>query len=243
MRPARLPLSDGRGDTTAGRVLRIMPSHSVWCEPWFLGGEVFFRKRPSAKEVINDTRDGVIDFYLNVRSRWQQLSFLMETTLPSDAMAALSDELLGKPDADSLHKAWAYWLRVQRQTVCTARWSAGDRLDTSPVEPGVQAQLLGLLSRRLERTCITSRDPVQVIRTADGPDTLFYFCPPDRAALDSLSDIVPSLAGHAILVTDGSADALRMAVSWGFHPDDTIRETGIFTSFRRQRGLFDDDLP
>jgi DNA adenine methylase len=51
----------------AKRLAEYFPKHDTYVEPFVGGGSFFFYKEPSRKEVIGDTSDEVIPFYLKVR--------------------------------------------------------------------------------------------------------------------------------------------------------------------------------
>lgn len=51
-------------------ILSLIPSHTLYAEPFVGGGAVFFGKEPSAVEVINDTNKELINFYQVVKNRY-----------------------------------------------------------------------------------------------------------------------------------------------------------------------------
>lgn len=44
-------------------ILPMIPTHRVYCEPYFGGGAIFFAKGKSFCEVVNDIDDRIITFY------------------------------------------------------------------------------------------------------------------------------------------------------------------------------------
>ena len=44
------------------RLLRLIPEHQTYCEPFFGGGALFFAKPLSRVEIINDLNDNMINF-------------------------------------------------------------------------------------------------------------------------------------------------------------------------------------
>ncbi|MGB0976434.1 MAG: DNA adenine methylase, partial [Prolixibacteraceae bacterium] len=44
-------------------ILPLFPKHTLYAEPFIGGGAIFWSKRPSQIEVINDTNRELINFY------------------------------------------------------------------------------------------------------------------------------------------------------------------------------------
>jgi DNA adenine methylase len=53
----------GGKQTLAPIILGLIPEHRLYCEPFLGGAAVFFAKKPSKVEVINDTNCELINFY------------------------------------------------------------------------------------------------------------------------------------------------------------------------------------
>ena len=47
----------------AATILKLIPEHTSYVEPFIGGAAVFFAKEPSESEVINDTNGELINFY------------------------------------------------------------------------------------------------------------------------------------------------------------------------------------
>lgn len=234
------PIDNGQRTALATFVRTLMPTHDVWCEPYFRMGEVFFRKRPSRKEIINDPDNNLVNFYLMIRSRWEQLHFLMEGTLHCDYFTALAESVLAEEKADNLHKAWAFWLQCSKAFVTPERWQTNDILPTVPqTDSGLQYKVLAALSDRLADVYLASRDPLLVIREADGPNTLFYICPHTKRDLVLLEPVLKELKGHFILQTTEQQLMKKMSVRLGLYTDQDCLQWGIYLNFVRQRTLFE----
>ena len=167
------PIDAGQKEQVSALVRQIIPSHNVWCEPYFHSGEVFFKKKPSKKEIIKDADGNVTNFYLMIRNRWEQLFFLMESTLQCDFFSRLAQRITDDEKADNLHKAWAFWLNNQKAFVTPDRWSVNDILPELFQPVALQKAVLQHLSERLQNVYIANRCSDEMIRQADGPDTLF----------------------------------------------------------------------
>src|SRR2546425_9566381 len=58
----------GGKSRTASKILRQIPEHKTWVEPFAGGASVTLAKPPSEREVLNDKRADVIKFYRHVKS-------------------------------------------------------------------------------------------------------------------------------------------------------------------------------
>ena len=234
------PIDNGQRTALATFVRTLMPAHDVWCEPYFRMGEVFFKKKSSRKEIINDTDNNLVNFYLMVRSRWEQLHFLMEGTLHCDYFTALAESVLSDDKADNLHKAWAFWLQCNKAFVSPERWQLNDVLPIVPqTDSSLQRKVLAALSERLADVYISSRDPLQVIREADGADTLFYVCPQSKRDLLVLEPLLKELRGRFILQTSEQQLMKKMVSRLGLYTDQDCQQWGIYLNFVRQHTLFE----
>ncbi|MDR3062046.1 MAG: DNA adenine methylase, partial [Dysgonamonadaceae bacterium] len=70
----------------ASEIISMIPGHKIYCEPFFGGGAVFFRKPKSGIEVINDHDNSLINFYTCVQNRFPELQELIKQTLHSESM-------------------------------------------------------------------------------------------------------------------------------------------------------------
>ena len=67
-------------------ILEMVPPHKIYCEPFFGGGAVFFKKRPSYLEVINDINENLMNFYEQCQTNFFNLSELIDNTLCSESL-------------------------------------------------------------------------------------------------------------------------------------------------------------
>lgn len=239
MNKVKSPIDTGQKEQVASRVREIMPQHLVWCEPYFLMGEVFFNKVPSKKEIINDADNNIINFYLMVKNRWEQLSFLMESTIHCDFFVRLAEHIQKDQLSEDLHKAWAFWLNCQKAFVNPERWSVNDILSDEPKLPDSRQKIiLKQLSDRLQNTYLSNQTPEEVIRNTDGPDTLFFLCPQNKKQWKELEPLLPSIQGKFILHYEQKT-VLKLVQKGLLYSDEDSMPLGIGTNFKREQRLFD----
>ena len=93
-------------------ILPLIPKHSLYIEPFFGTGSVFFAKDASEVEIINDTNNAVINFFEVARSNFEELKEKIEATLYSRTIyekVALS--IYKVPHLFSkLQQAWAFYV-------------------------------------------------------------------------------------------------------------------------------------
>jgi len=159
-------------------ILPLIPTHQQYVEPFFGGGAIFFAKRPSPHEVINDTLDCAITFYRVLKTRFPELQSMIQATLHSESEHKRAKELLNSED--DLLKAWAFW--VQTQMSFSKNFGAGFAFGNNDKESislkNKRDNFTDKYSKRLERTEIFCRDALDIIKLKDTPDTFFYIDPP-----------------------------------------------------------------
>ena len=92
----------------ASKIISMMPSHRIYCEPFFGGGAVFFQKPKSYLEVINDKNDRLITFYRQAQEHFDELRCLIENTLHSETEYLKAKNFYnGQVPAGGLELAWS----------------------------------------------------------------------------------------------------------------------------------------
>ena len=94
----------------ASTILSMMPKHKIYCEPFFGGGAVYFQKPKAGIEVINDKNDMLINFYLCIQNRFEELQKQIQSTLHSETLYYQAKDIWnGRIEATDIEKAWAVW--------------------------------------------------------------------------------------------------------------------------------------
>lgn len=168
----------------ADTIIQMIPDHKVYCEPFFGGGAVFFRKPKSGVEAINDINDGIINFYLCVQNRFEEIQMLIQQTLHSESMYYHAKDLWNdRVEASDIEKAWAFWVITNGSFAGSThggwKWCNGTSGgQTGNFMRGKRNDFSEHLHRRLDNVQISCRDALRVIKERDHPDTFFYLDPP-----------------------------------------------------------------
>lgn len=165
-------------------ILRYIPSHDIYCEPFFGGGAVFFAKQPSYLEVINDHNTMLINFYRQCQENFDIMASKIQNELHSEFRYHQAEKIYsGQKNASDIDKAVATWLVFNQSWNASAR--AGWKFDQGSggshagiVFAHARRNFCPWLKKRLQYVQISCRDALQVIRDRDSERTFFYLDPP-----------------------------------------------------------------
>lgn len=195
----------------ARRIIAIMPPHTHYVEPYFGGGAVLLAKEPEGfSEVVNDLDGELTNFWVVLQQPdlFRQLHRWVEATPCSEVEFNRALE----PELDPVERAWRFFVRC-RQSLA-ARGKAFTPLAKTRTRRGMNelpsawlAAVEGMpaVHARLKRVVILSRPALEVIRTEDGPQTLFYLDPPylheTRSTTTEYGQFEMSQDDHVALLT------------------------------------------
>lgn len=108
----RTPISYyGGKQTLSSTILKMIPVHRLYVEPFLGGAAVFFAKEPSEMEVINDLNGHMVKFYRAMKSDFGILKMLIEQTPNSRRVHREADFVLKYAEHFSdIKVAWAVWV-------------------------------------------------------------------------------------------------------------------------------------
>lgn len=70
----------GAKNRIADWLLEYVPEHKLYLEPFFGSGALFFNKKPSYLEIINDLDDEIVNFFKVLRDDGDKLAHLISLT-------------------------------------------------------------------------------------------------------------------------------------------------------------------
>ena len=93
----------------AEKILSVIPDHVLYCEPFLGGAAVFFAKRQSEIEVLNDTNRELINFYKTVQNDFVGLEREIRISLHSRDMHTTASVIYNYPRLFSeIKRAWQF---------------------------------------------------------------------------------------------------------------------------------------
>lgn len=205
-RTMKTPISYyGGKQMLASAILRLIPPHTTYCEPFFGGGAVFFAKQKSHVEIINDLNQFVVNFYLQAQSNFHTLDQKIQQTphsrrLYRDAMVMYEHPHL----FTDMDRAWALWVLCnQGYASKIGSWAFGtiDNSSEKKTDNAKARLATGDMVARLDRVQIECTDALYLLRLRDRDTTFFYLDPP----------YFNSNMGHYGGYTEGDFEALLQA--------------------------------
>lgn len=163
------------------RLLPLIPSHTQYDEPFFGGGALYFAKKPSPVEFINDMNGEMVNFYRVLKLKFAELKTEVDCTLHSEYLHQKAQGIYNEPlTADDVLRAWAVWMLSHQSvySILTNSWSVSIDKNKARQVQWTKENFTIAYARRLERTSIFCRDAVDVIRSTDRPTTFHYIDPP-----------------------------------------------------------------
>jgi DNA adenine methylase len=177
----------------ARQIVDLMPRHTHYVEPYAGGLAVLFAKScEGISEVVNDLNGDLMNFWrvLQDRKTFTEFKRRVEAVPFSEVEWQEAQKSLSEPHnptsrADRVDRAVGFFV-LCRQSM-SGRCQDFAPLTRSRTRRGMNEQAsawlkaiegLSVVHARLQRVVILNRAAVEVIRSQDGPDTLFYLDPP-----------------------------------------------------------------
>jgi DNA adenine methylase len=163
------------------KIMRLIPPHYIYVEPFIGGAAVFFAKQASEVEVINDINSEIINFYEVLQRDFPALQSQITISLHSRKMHDHATVIYENPDMfDRIKRAWAFWMLANMSYGSMLDGGFGyDIIGTSTQKiNNKRDSFTEQLAIRLQNVQIECCDALKIIRSRDTPDTFYYLDPP-----------------------------------------------------------------
>lgn len=168
----------------ANDIVKLMPDHKIYLEPFFGSGAIFFNKRPVNCEILNDLDSQVINLFKVIRDRSSELSRTIELTPYSREEYQDSYEI---PE-DKLEKARRFLIRSNMARAGMQYYSSSWRHAGPVLGAKTKKRVVGAWNElperiidaaiRLKDAEIENTEAIQLIKKYNHPDCLIYIDPP-----------------------------------------------------------------
>jgi DNA adenine methylase len=175
----------------AGKILDLIPSHDIYCEPFCGGAAVFYKLIDSPKAtahtyVLNDINDDLINMYRVAKSEPEAFFRLVDGTLHSFSDFKRAGRILKDPGSfDSVTRAWAFYVGTMQSF---AKIGPNTGWARTKIHGRNLKAIINAISRvpeqieRLKKASIENCDAIKCIETWDTEKTFFLIDPPYTGA-------------------------------------------------------------
>lgn len=173
----------------ASRIGALLPRCIHYVEPYFGGGSLLLARNPDGvSEVVNDLHGGLVNFWRVLQSEvtFARFQRRVEATPFCEAEWIRARAVLDIPPACEVEWAWAFFVACRQSLagrmksftgITKTRTRRRMNNETSAWLSCIEG--LPAVHERLKRVLIIGPRPaLDVIRSQDGKDTLFYLDPP-----------------------------------------------------------------
>ncbi len=162
-------------------IIRHIPEHDCYVEPFGGAMSVLLQKAPSALEVYNDLDGEVVNFFRVLRTRTSELMRAVDLTPFSRAEYKAAHEIA----CDDLERARRLYVRAWQgiggpSTKDQTGWRSQviNNRGKTTIEDWIENRHLALVAERIRSVQIECDDAIRVIERFDAKGTVFYCDPP-----------------------------------------------------------------
>ena len=217
----------------ASRIVKLLPKHTVYCEPFCGGGAVFWAKpwpkvtnTSHYREILNDKDERIINFYRCLQNPETRMELIerLELTLYSEA------EYWKAKDIDigtHVDRAWAYYVNIMQSfsNKLNGGWGRDVFTNNSAATWMNKVHNLRQYLQRMAAIYISCQDALTCIQQWDAPQTCFYCDPPypgtdqghykgySTADFQNLVDCLNNIKGSFVL-SCYDFDGMKIPTRW-----------------------------
>ena len=163
-------------------ILPLIPPHTTYVEPFVGGGAIFWAKKKSEVEVINDNNRELINFYEVVQNEFVDLEKLIRITLHSRSLHNDANVVYNNPHMFTrIQRAWAIWVLAAESfsSMFDGSWGYDKIKGTTSQKITNKRDAFTIdYAIRIQNVQIECTDALRIIRSRDYEDAFFYVDPP-----------------------------------------------------------------
>ena len=172
--------SSGGKTNVADKIIGMMPEHKVYVEGFAGGAAVYWHKKPSEKEIINDKFKAIANSYRFIKSHTPEDAETLKKELEGGHAISKEEFIKIRERLDSGNvgieaKTLADLLKLNRNSFSNNK---KDYCHKDGVKGFKILSRMKALKERLQGTKVESMDIIQLIEKYDSPQTFFYLDPP-----------------------------------------------------------------
>lgn len=209
----------GTKKSLSSRILKMIPEHETYVEPFVGGGAIYFSKEPSRNEVINDLDKKLIQGYKLLKKinepmidRINAIIERVEKVKKSERLELLS--IIANAKARRVDDGLKlYQILINACNTFGSKVIGKIYKDTSG---SMKMKKINEYKERLKNTKIFSSDYKNIIKKFDATDTFFFLDPPyekseglyKNAVIDyeEMNDLLSKIKGKFLLTMNSSSE-------------------------------------
>lgn len=187
----------------ADKIIKMIPPHEIYVEPFVGSGAIYWKKEPSKKEVINDLDNDLINNY-KILKRTKERNFKTDLNTADELNNFVNRP--AKTDTDKLLKASII--------SCGTYGTTGKGKIYREHNPYNKFKNIDKQQERMNNTTILNQDYKTVIKKYDSPKTFFFLDPPYESSeklykkgsfnYPELNNVLENIKGKFLLTLNDS---------------------------------------
>jgi DNA adenine methylase len=220
----------GGKNRLAAKIISLLPEHTAYVEPFAGGAQVFFHKRPSEVEVLNDLDGEIVNLLRVCQWHHSELIRYLKYTVASRSWF----DLLAKTDPTTLTDIQRAGRFFYLQKNCFGGLVVKQHFHYAVVQspnfnPARLPTVIAKAHERLQRVQIESLPYQEVLERYDRPTTCFYMDPPywrrklyrhnfSDEDFVQLEQRLHKIRGRFLLSLDDHPEVRRLFGGWSITP-------------------------
>jgi DNA adenine methylase len=220
----------GGKNRLAAHIIKLLPDHTTYVEPFCGGAQVFFHKEPSEVEVLNDLDGEVVNFLRVCQWHHEELIRHLEFLVVSRHWYELMKNIQPETLTDVQRAARFFYIQKNSYGGLILKQNYHYGVVQSPnYNPNRIPEILRETHIRLKRVQLEQLPYHEILRRYDRPTTLFYLDPPyyrrklykfnmSDQDFEGMNERLTAIKGTWLLSIDDHPEIRRIFKQWHMQP-------------------------